>query len=239
LRQTPKTADGASSYDSSRGGSDKPVPNYRDPNQPTAPNPRGTSPEKESSPFEDSSGTSTEPTRHQGVAADSDSTSATLTGNSENGFRPPIRQAVGEQAGRSPSSASGSTSSQPNPYAHDRKSYHWLRGIVDFDARDKSWYIIYDKAPDRGDKYGGGFTLAGNNRFAKLHDRDVVLVEGHIDFDHRDRAGKPVYRVDRLHRLAPRTKVSRAGDLIDTGKAREQAAEGPRVSDGVVGSLER
>jgi len=223
-QRAPKTADGASSYDSNRGDGTKPVPNYRDPNQPTAPTPRGTSPEKESSPFEDSSGTSTESTRHQGVAAKSSRTPATLTSSSaEQGFQLPIRQPAGDQAERSTSAASDSASSQPNPYDHDRKDYRWLRGVVDFDAKDKSWYIIYDTAPDRGDKYGGGFTLAGKDRFATLHDRDVVLVEGQIDFDRRDRSGKPVYRVDRLHRLAPRTRVSRVRGL----------------ADGVVGSLER
>jgi len=235
----PKTADGASSSDAGRGDGAKPVPIYRDPNQPTAPDPRRTSPGAESSPFEDSSGTGTESTRHQGVAARSESRTATLIGSTEQGFQPPIRQLAGEQAEPSTSAASGAASSQPNPYDHDRKGFRWLRGVVDFDAKDKSWFIIYDTAPDRTDKYGGGFTLTGKDRFTRLRDRDVVLVEGSIDFDRRDRSGKPVYRVDRLRRLAPRTQVSPAPGLVAPKTARRSATGGPRVVDGTVGNLER
>ena len=235
--QVPKTADGASSYDSSRGNGDKPVPDYRDPNQPTAPNPRNPASKKEASPFEDSSGTSTDSTRHRDVAAESGHAPSALAHGSEQGFQPPIYQPADSRP--SPSADSESASSQPNPYDHDQTSYHWLRGVVDFDAKDKSWYIIYDTAPDRSDKYGGGFTLTGGDQFSRLQDRDVVLVEGQIDFDHHDRSGKPVYRVDRLHRLVPQTRVSRAHGTAGAASTPRRATGASRVSDGVVGSLDR
>jgi hypothetical protein len=91
---------------------------------------------------------------------------------------------------------------RPNPYDFDREGYRWLRGVVDYDEREKSWHIIYDINP--GDKYGGSMTLASDPRLNVLNTGDVVLVEGAVDPNSRDRLGKPQYRVETFSPLVPK-----------------------------------
>lgn len=91
-----------------------------------------------------------------------------------------------------------------NPYDYDRKDFRWLRGVVDYDEADKTWNIIYDLNPDQADRYGGSITLSEDERLSKLPANSVVLVEGYVDTNTRDRSGKPIYRVEQLARLVPK-----------------------------------
>ena len=84
----------------------------------------------------------------------------------------------------------------PNPYAYDRAQYSWLRGKVDFDPVDRSWNIIYSLVPEESDLYQGSMTLAESPLLEKLHNDDVVVVEGRPDPNLLDLRGKPCYRVD-------------------------------------------
>jgi hypothetical protein len=100
-------------------------------------------------------------------------------------------------------SAAASTTG-PDPYDHDREHHTWLRGVVDFDQQDQSWHLIYDVAPDVNDPYGGDVTLLDHPQFQTLKPGDVVLVEGSLDANQRDRLDKPSYRVDRCTPLVPK-----------------------------------
>jgi hypothetical protein len=93
----------------------------------------------------------------------------------------------------------------PNRYDYDRTSYSYLRGVVDFNPRDKSWSIIYSPKPDRSDKYGGAFQLVDNPRLNKLHDGDVVFVQGRVNLQQVDTRGKPKYEIgDEVARITYR-----------------------------------
>ncbi|VAX36480.1 hypothetical protein MNBD_PLANCTO02-2120 [hydrothermal vent metagenome] len=90
-------------------------------------------------------------------------------------------------------------SAQPSPYAYDKQQHKWLRGVVDYDQQSGSWSIIYDDQPDKEDVYGGSMTLVESPKLAKLHDHDIVLVEGEVDQTvDADRLGKPLFRVQHL-----------------------------------------
>ena len=91
------------------------------------------------------------------------------------------------------------SSSQPNPYDYDKKNHQWLRGVVDYDQKSGAWNIIYDIEPDKKDPFGGSITLIESPILAKLHDHDIILVEGEVDRKAKaDRLGKPRFRVQRL-----------------------------------------
>lgn len=93
--------------------------------------------------------------------------------------------------------------SSPNPYDYDPVSYSSLRGVVDFDEADKSWHIIYNVTPNEKDKLGGGVRLLPHPALKTLHNGDVVLIEGKVDYANRDRGGKPQYQISHLARLTP------------------------------------
>ena len=96
--------------------------------------------------------------------------------------------------------------SKPNPYAYDRKNFRWLRGVVDFDEQSGSWNIIYSTKPDKNDKFGGSITLVESELFSRIHDHDIVLVEGEVDHSAEpDRLGKARFRVKKVYGpLVPR-----------------------------------
>lgn len=91
----------------------------------------------------------------------------------------------------------------PSPFAYDADQYKWLRGVVSFDERRRNWQIMYSRAPNETDDFGGTATLVTDERFEQLNANDVILVEGEFDAHQRDELGKPKYRVDHLARLVP------------------------------------
>ena len=91
----------------------------------------------------------------------------------------------------------------PNPYKYDSENYRWLRGVVDYDEKSQTWNIIYDVDPDPNDEFGGSIVLSGADRFGKIKNGDVVLVNGGIDRKNLDELGKPQFRGEKLEKLVP------------------------------------
>jgi hypothetical protein len=83
-----------------------------------------------------------------------------------------------------------------DPCGYDRDKYSWLRGIVDFNPKDKSWHITYSRRPDSHDRYGGDFCLVDHPKLRTLQSGDVVWIEGRIDRSHLDSRGKPQYLIE-------------------------------------------
>jgi hypothetical protein len=93
----------------------------------------------------------------------------------------------------------------PNRFDYDRASYSYLRGVVDFNPRNKSWHIIYSPSPDRKDKYGGAFELIDSPKLRGLRDGDVVFIQGRVHPQLVDSHGKPKYEVgDEVARVSYR-----------------------------------
>lgn len=124
------------------------------------------------------------------------------SGVSNAGFEAPMTHPAND-----PKSTAAAQQAGLNPYDYD-PSHHWLRGVVDYDPSDKTWNLIYDVTPDRDDPFAGSITLADDPRLSVLKNDDVVLVEGSIDYNKRDRRGKPRYRIgsktENFSRLIPR-----------------------------------
>lgn len=94
----------------------------------------------------------------------------------------------------------------PNPYGRDQKHANpeWLRGVVDYDAQQRTWQIIYAASPDPRDPNGGSLTLAPHPNLATCRSGDIVLVEGAIDARTTDSRGKPLYAIDAVTPLTAR-----------------------------------
>lgn len=84
---------------------------------------------------------------------------------------------------------------EPNRFDYDRTAYSYLRGVVDFNPRDKSWHIIYSPNPERNDKFGGAFELIDSPKLRGLQDGDVVYMQGRVHPRVVDTHGKPKYEV--------------------------------------------
>jgi hypothetical protein len=80
-------------------------------------------------------------------------------------------------------------------YDYDRRSYSYLRGVLDFNSRDNTWNIIYSPKPDPRDKYGGSFQLVDSPKLKTLHDGDVVFIQGRVNLEQRDAQGKAKYEI--------------------------------------------
>lgn len=92
----------------------------------------------------------------------------------------------------------------PNPHDHDRNAWRWIRGTVDYDEEDKSWYLIYNLTPDEHDRHQGGLTLLGDPVvLGALHDGDVVQVEGEVHKAVEGFRHSSVFHVEKLETLAP------------------------------------
>jgi hypothetical protein len=133
-------------------------------------------------------------------------------------FTDPKKTPIGKKEGMTkPTSFESSDAAsmhRPNPYAFDSESYKWLRGVLDYDAVDKRWHITYSNNPQDKDTYGGSLTLADNPQLEeKFLNNDVVLVDGSVDVNQRDRFGKPVYKIRKINRIQP--KASMAADPRD------------------------
>lgn len=133
---------------------------------------------------------------------DSEENVATL---GDDQFAPPIpvRTASASNPIAAEPAAPG-TKPAPSPYLYDRKTYKWLRGVVDYDDQHKSWRITFNPDPAGSEPYGGNLTLVNDEQLDTLLASDVVLVEGRIEVDRLDHFGKPMYRVETVQRLRPK-----------------------------------
>jgi len=136
-------------------------------------------------------------------------------GNDE--FLEPISVQSTSGAGLADPEPPANGAAAPSPYLWDNdkddfngdgipETYEWLRGIVDFDEKRRIWRITYNANPaDQSDKYGGTFTLSNDQSLYDLGlvPDDVVLIDGQVDIEKPDYAGKPTYRVDHVKRLEP------------------------------------
>ncbi len=87
------------------------------------------------------------------------------------------------------------------PYGFDGQTYTWLRGIVDYDQESRTWAIIYNLAPDVGDKFGGSFIFAPHEDLKRLQPGAFVLVQGRADPGRPDGRGKPRYEVAKFVKI--------------------------------------
>ncbi|QDT39879.1 hypothetical protein [Stratiformator vulcanicus] len=82
-------------------------------------------------------------------------------------------------------------------FGYDRRKYRWLKGMISYDERQRSWNIIYNTSPGIDDEYGGSLTLADSGRLSKFKTNDIVEVVGTVDRAAGvDELGKPKFRVD-------------------------------------------
>ena len=83
----------------------------------------------------------------------------------------------------------------------DPDARQWLRGVVDYDSRERTWQIIYSATPDQRDPNGGSLTLGSHPALAGCRSGDIVLVEGAINSSQTDKRGKPLYAIDSVTAL--------------------------------------
>jgi hypothetical protein len=120
-------------------------------------------------------------------------------------FESPMRNVSNGATVTARTASLGQPASRPNPFAHDGRNYTWLRGIVDYDPQDQRWVIVYSANPDMADQYGGSLTLSDHPLFSRIKPGDVILVEGAVDASSLDQHGKPIYRIDELKPLRPKS----------------------------------
>ena len=87
-----------------------------------------------------------------------------------------------------------------NPFGRDTKHANptWLRGVIDYDQKLRTWSILYSSNPDPRDPNGGMLTLASHPNLAKCRNGEVVLAEGAIDSSQTDARGKSIYVLDNV-----------------------------------------
>ncbi len=137
----------------------------------------------------------------------------------EDEFVPPVPFKPASSRAISADTPPKATAARPNPYLYDNdpgdfngdgveERYEWLRGVINFDEKQRQWRITYNADPtDQDDKYGGTFTLSNDDLLYKigLIPDDVVLIDGRVDIENTDLSGKPTYRVEDVERLKPET----------------------------------
>jgi hypothetical protein len=133
-------------------------------------------------------------------------------------FEEPIEHDRHDRDGLVPVAAKGDRDGRVikgnDPCDYDRIKYAWLRGIVEFDAHDRAWHIMYSQRPDPHDRYGGDIRLIDHRKLSKLHNGDVVYVEGRIDTHYLDSRGKAQYRIegDRCDPVTPGPGMQSVGN---------------------------
>lgn len=87
-----------------------------------------------------------------------------------------------------------------NPFGRDTKHANptWLRGVIEYDQKQRTWSILYSSNPDPRDLNGGMLTLASHPNLAKCRNGEVVLAEGAIDASQTDARGKSIYVLDNV-----------------------------------------
>ncbi len=91
-------------------------------------------------------------------------------------------------------------STQQDKFGYDAEGYTWLKGILEYDPREKVWHLTYSQTPDATDQLGGEVTIKNTAHFKYARNHEAVQVQGQLDLDSRDRLGKPLYEVTRLIR---------------------------------------
>lgn len=177
-------------------GGNRPVPNPGDDvNGPAASNPGGLTPTssqqvqpEEADPFGQQSSRRSVPVQPANTNADADNDLFELPRSS--GSPPAMLQNVNYEP----------VVESVDPYGRDMRHANpeWLRGVVDYDAKTRTWQITYSNNPDRSDPNGGCLTLGQHTNLAKCHSGDIVLVEGAINANQTDARGKPVYSLDKI-----------------------------------------
>ena len=92
---------------------------------------------------------------------------------------------------------------RPNPYGRDTKHANptWLRGVIDYDEQERTWFIVYAANVDKFDQNGGSLTLGNHPNLSRCRSGDIVLVEGAINANTTDARGKPIYALDKVTQL--------------------------------------
>jgi hypothetical protein len=91
-----------------------------------------------------------------------------------------------------------------NPYGRDMKHANpeWLRGVLEFNPKERAWQITYAERPDPRDPNGGTMTLGHHASLTRCRTGDIVVVDGAIDASRTDSRGKPLYVLDSVIPLA-------------------------------------
>lgn len=222
-------------------GSEKPVPNYKDPvkvdggpmksdfgNGSTAPPAK--QPDGNVSPFGSGAATGTPSDNRVQLAgsqqfAGTQPSTAGQPGNGDSRFAAP--KTIDTPSNAQPIGSAAPGQPTPDPYGYDAKNYTWLRGKVDYDQGSKSWQIIYSL--DGKDPYGGALTLADHPRLKSFRNDDVAYIEGELDTSAGP--GKPRYKILRVdHPLHPDPKVQAAkigaAGTFEPGSAKSSSTTG-------------
>ena len=131
----------------------------------------------------------------------------------------------GEVAPGAQPTAATDSAARPNPYAHDAQNYGWFRGVVNYDEKGESWFVVYNPEPDSADIYGGSITLAQHPKQTVLRPNDVVLVKGKVDAAQTDRFGKPKFVIDFAGRLTPKKATAAAAAAAEKSTDADDAEE--------------
>lgn len=184
------------------------VPNYPDPNGPSAQKAKQNQIrddfENSNEQFNDKS---LESKKLRDMEEDTGGNNSSYTPKSDDEFESPTPfKAIVKTSGESfdgDGPETGVQGNRPNPYLHDAKSYSWLRGIASYDEDEQVWYLIYNPDPDENDKYKGSIALADHPTLSALQQNEVYLVEGKVDSEQDGRYGKPKYVIQVIHHLVP------------------------------------
>ncbi len=187
-------------------GRDVPQPNddLNNPNpgasKPTLTPTSGTVPSELSTPFEQTGNSG-------GGATGTPAQPTQVTTEPDPFFEPPQQLKSSATSGASPIQTVSYEQPQAaklNPFGRDTKHANptWLRGVIDYDQKQRTWSILYSSNPDPRDPNGGMLTLASHPNLAKCRNGEVVLAEGAIDARQTDARGKSIYVLDNVTPLA-------------------------------------
>lgn len=161
----------------------------------------GTMPDELSTPFEQTGNAN-------GVPTATPAQPASATQESDPFFEAPLQLKSSAVSGASKIQTVSYEQPQPtklNPFGRDTKNANptWLRGVIDYDQKQRTWSILYSSNPDSRDPNGGMLTLTSHPNLAKCRNGEVVLAEGAIDSSQTDARGKPIYVLDNVTPLQP------------------------------------
>ncbi|MFN0051571.1 MAG: hypothetical protein ACKV0T_05230 [Planctomycetales bacterium] len=125
----------------------------------------------------------------------------------EEEFAPPVELQPASATDEADDFPRQTRKSTPSPYRYDKEAYTWLRGKVARDAQSRKWRLKYiDDTQDELDEFGGELILSGHSRVESLKEGDVIAVKGQLDPSAQDHTGRPIYRVQVLDWLKPKSE---------------------------------